>query len=91
MSIRVLNRSQRVVIVIGLALALGVVGEWLTTLGSHPPTGWVAYSPLSSQNLYGGLHPWVRLVLWLLLITVWVVSSTVILRTSTETRRGESD
>ena len=28
----------------------------------------------------GGLHPWVRLIVWLVLILVWVVASVVLLR-----------
>lgn len=83
-----LNRAQRVVVVIGLALALGSLGGWLTVLGSHPPNGWVAYSPLSSGNLFGGLHPWVRLVIWLLLVAVWVASSTALLRTRSAEPEG---
>ncbi len=74
-----LNRAQRVVIVIGLAIALYVLGGWVTALGSHPPSGWVAYGPLSTQQVFGGLHPWVRLVVWVALVAVWVTSSVSIL------------
>jgi hypothetical protein len=74
-----LNRAQRVVIVIGLAVALYVLGGWVTSLGSHPPSGWVAYGPLSTQETFGGLHPWVRLVVWVALVALWVVSSVAIL------------
>jgi hypothetical protein len=79
-----LNRAQRVVFVIGLALALYVLGGWLTQLGSRAPTGWVGYAPLSSTIVYGGLHPWVRIVIWLLLIAIWVAFSTTLLKTKSK-------
>ena len=76
---RSLNRSQSIVVVIGLGLALFIIGDWLTTLGSHPPTGWTGYVPLSTGYSLGGFHPWLRLVIWLVLIAVWVRTSTALL------------
>jgi len=76
---RSLNRSQSIIVVIGLGLALYILGDWLTALGSHPLTGWVGYAPLSTGDPFGGFHPWVRLIIWLLLIAVWVRSSTALL------------
>jgi hypothetical protein len=74
------NRQQLVVLVVGLGLTLYVLGDWLTTLGSRALNGWVAYAPLQAVNPLGGLHPWVRLVIWLLLIALWVGTSCAILR-----------
>jgi hypothetical protein len=77
------NPAQRVVAVVGLGLALYVFGVWATAIGVHPLTGWVGYAPLSGASLSrmeGGLHPWVRLVLWLILIAVWASLSFVLLR-----------
>jgi hypothetical protein len=75
-----LNRSQRLVLVVGLAAALYAFGLWLTGLGSNLREGWVAYAPLSNQFDITGLHPWVRLVVWILLIAVWAFTSAWILR-----------
>ncbi|NNN09473.1 MAG: hypothetical protein HKL85_09820 [Acidimicrobiaceae bacterium] len=89
---RSLNRSQAIVVVIGLGLALYVLGGWLTNLGSHSPVGWVAYAPLSTEDAFGGFHPWLRLIIWLLVIAVWVRSSTALLSAKSSGRHldGES-
>jgi heme/copper-type cytochrome/quinol oxidase subunit 1 len=42
-----LNMAQRVVVVITVGLALGIVASYLTGLGVR--TGWYAYAPLSGQ------------------------------------------
>ena len=73
-----LNRSQRLVIVVGLGAALYVLGQWMMSLGSHL-TGWVGYAPLSNQFPFQGLHPWLRLAIWLVLIALWVLSSAALL------------
>lgn len=75
---------QRVVVVIGLGIGLYFFGGWVTTRDGFR-TGWVAYAPLSNAvntaNLRGpGLHPWVRLLIWLALIAVWVVVGVLLLR-----------
>jgi hypothetical protein len=77
---RPLNRSQRAVIVVGLGVALYMFGLWLTSLGSNLNYGWVAYAPLSDQTNITGLHPWVRHVIWILLIGVWVLVSVSLLK-----------
>jgi heme/copper-type cytochrome/quinol oxidase subunit 1 len=80
---RALNLAQRIVVIIGFGAGLFVVGSWLTTRGGR--TGWVAYAPLSSA-LDGsgppgpGLHAWVRLLIWLVLIVLWIVVGVVLLR-----------
>jgi cytochrome bd-type quinol oxidase subunit 1 len=81
-----LNRGQRIVVVVALAGALFFVGSYVTTLGR---SGWVAYAPLSeaansslTSSPLSGLHPWVRLVVWLVLIVVWAMTSLVLLRSS---------
>jgi hypothetical protein len=75
--------SQRVVLIVALGFALYVVGLWLTNLDTHPFTGWAAYAPLSNSTFYPyaqGLHPWVRVVIWLLLTIVWTITSLSLLR-----------
>ncbi len=79
---RRLNRSQRVIGVIGLGLALYSFGTWVTAIGVHGLTGWIGYAPLQSVNASlaaGGLHPWARLLIWLVLIGVWTGVSVVLL------------
>ena len=75
-----LNRAQRVVIVVGLAFALYVSGQWLTSLGTTVNYGWVAYAPLRKQLAPGGIRPWVQFLIWLVLIGVWAVVSLTLLR-----------
>jgi hypothetical protein len=81
-----LNRTQRIVIVIGLGLGLYACGGWITTRGSG--SGWVAYAPLSNtpgpSDAVGGVHPWVRLLIWLALIVIWVLASVWLLRPSSD-------
>ena len=77
-----LNIPQRIVIVVGLGFALMVFGDWAMTWGTHSADfGWVGYAPLSNA-IYapGRLHPWVRMVIWLVLIAVWIVASVFVLR-----------
>jgi heme/copper-type cytochrome/quinol oxidase subunit 1 len=88
-----LNPGQHIVIVVGLGVALYSFGGWVTTRGTGA-TGWVAYAPLSNTyntpNLVGGLHSWVRLVIWIFLILVWVIASVALLRSSLPSREGDA-
>ena len=70
-------------------MALYLVGGYLTTLGSG--TGWVGYAPLSNVPLeaIGGMRHWIRLLIWLALVVVWVAFSLVMLHVSTD--RGDND
>ena len=84
---RSFNVRQRVVVLVGLGAALFFFGGWLTTRGQGG-SGWVAYAPLShtidASDLPGpGLHPWVRLLIWLALIAVWVMVGALLMRTRT--------
>jgi hypothetical protein len=83
-----LNRAQRIVIVVALGLALYFVGAWLTGLGSHLPYGSVTYTNLNSGIIVGGLHPWVKFIIWLVLIAILAVASLALLRTSSADREG---
>jgi heme/copper-type cytochrome/quinol oxidase subunit 1 len=86
--------SQRVVLIIALAFALYVVGIWLTNLGTHLFAGWTGYAPLQNNNTIpyaGGLHAWVRLVIWLLLTLVWTITSLSLLRTTPAARDESSN
>jgi hypothetical protein len=83
-----MSLRQRIVVVIGLAAALYVFGSWATTRGGL--YGWVAYAPLSNavNVANGGLHPWVRLVIWLALILAWVLLSVALLGSSSDSSSG---
>jgi hypothetical protein len=81
-----LTKAQRVVVVVAFGLALGTVGSYLVSLGSGVAFGWYGYAPLTSQ-FYGlgrGLHPWLRLIIWLVLIGLWALGSLRVLRASSE-------
>jgi hypothetical protein len=84
---RRLNFAQRIAVIVGLGAGLYLIGSWLTSLDSF--TGWVGYAPLQQNTAtfetapyLSGLHPWVRLVIWLVLIAVWVGVSLALLRSS---------
>ncbi|HEY1223457.1 MAG TPA: hypothetical protein VGE75_08180 [Acidimicrobiales bacterium] len=80
-----LDRSQRVVLVAGLGLACYVLGTWLTNIDSGL-TGWIGgYAPLQAGSfrlVSGGLDTWVRVVLWLHIIVLWVLAALWLLRPS---------
>jgi hypothetical protein len=85
-----MNYSQRIVIVVGIGVALYFFGAWAMTWGTRGLTGWTGYAPVSNTAsstftatsifLGTGLHPWVRLVIWLIIAAAWVGSSLVLLR-----------
>jgi hypothetical protein len=78
-----LSKAQRVVVVVALGLALGVVGAYLVSLGSGVRSGWYAYSPLTATLLQApgtGLPAWLRLIVWLVLIGLWALASLRVLR-----------
>jgi len=89
-----LNMRQRIVVVIGFGAGLYFVGGWITG-GSRAATGWTSYAPLSAGSPNLGdpwLHPWVRLLVWLTVVAVWVVSSAALLRSTRSPRvQGSSD
>jgi heme/copper-type cytochrome/quinol oxidase subunit 1 len=77
-----LEHRQRLVLVVGLGFAGYVLGTWLTNL-DNGFTGWTAYAPLSNNTftlVHGGLRPWVRVVIWLCIIALWVLTSLWLLR-----------
>lgn len=88
-----LSLGQRVVLVIGLAAALVVIGEYSTTADSF--TGWTGYAPLSVSGspfvVPGGVAPWVRLLVWLALVAIWVAGSLPLMRSRPATRADAPD
>jgi hypothetical protein len=85
-----LGKAQRVVVVIALGLALWAVGSYVVSLGSGG-FGWYAYSPFTAGGGFAtpsrGLHDWLRLIIWLILIGLWAVGSVRVLRPSSENAR----
>jgi hypothetical protein len=79
-----LSKSQRVVVVIALGLGIGTLGSYLVNLGSGLAFGWYAYSPLTSSALFAprGLHAWLRVIIWLVLIGIWALGSIRVLQPS---------
>lgn len=77
-----LNMAQRVVVVIALGLALGIVASYPTGLGVR--TGWYAYAPLSGQLQAPGIGEpgWLRLIIWLAAISLWSLTSLRVLSQS---------
>lgn len=74
------NRPQRIVVVTALGVSLYVLGSWMVTWGSHLPYGSVAYTNLSSPVEVAGLHPWVKVAIWIIAIAIWSGSSITLLR-----------
>lgn len=81
-----LSKSQRVVVVVALGLALGVTGSYLVSLASGIRSGWYGYAPLSAtlQAPGNGLPAWLQLIIWLALIGAWALASIRVLRPATE-------
>jgi heme/copper-type cytochrome/quinol oxidase subunit 1 len=77
-----LNLAQRVVVVITVGLALGIVASYLTGLGVR--TGWYAYAPLSGQLQAPGIGEpgWLRLLIWLAAVSLWSLTSLRVLSQS---------
>jgi len=89
-----LGRSQRIVVVIALGLVLETVGSYVVNLGSGLASGWYAYSPFTAGGFAPstGLHGWLRLIIWLVLIGVWALGSIWVLRPSSrDASSPESD
>jgi hypothetical protein len=82
MASRAFNARQRIVVVIALGAGLYFFGSWATTRG-EVGSPWVAYAPLSENNspdFSGGLPAWARLLIWLVLITIWAGAGVLLLR-----------
>jgi len=80
-----LNLAQRIVLVIGFAVVLVLAGHFFVHLGHHRmiARGWVGYAPfpVRVRGLFAaGLRPVVRVLIWLALLTAWVVVSVRLLR-----------
>jgi heme/copper-type cytochrome/quinol oxidase subunit 1 len=76
-----LSMAQRVVVVVALGLALGLVASYLTGLGTR--TGWYAYAPLAGQSFQPqgiGEPGWLRLIIWLAATSLWALTSVRLLR-----------
>jgi hypothetical protein len=80
-----LGTAQRVIGVIALGLALGILASYLTSLGRF--SGWYAYAPLTGQSFQPpgtGEPGWLRLIIWLAAVVLWALASVRLLRPSRE-------
>jgi hypothetical protein len=75
--------AQRIVVVIGAAVALGALGRYLDSLDRPDEFGWFAYAPLNSSiNVpWEPERPWVHLAIWLGVIVVWTLASLWVITT----------
>jgi heme/copper-type cytochrome/quinol oxidase subunit 1 len=64
-------------------MAFGAADIYLVNLG-NTGFGWYAYSPLSQAAYppHTGLAGWLRLIIWLALISLWALMSVRMLRPS---------
>ncbi len=81
-----LSLAQRIVVVVALALAFGVLGNYLDSLGNTGVTGWTGYAPLTRSGFLPGTGPpgWLYLLIWLVLIGLWAVAAARVLRPAPE-------
>jgi branched-subunit amino acid ABC-type transport system permease component len=82
------NRPQRIVVVTALGISLYVLGSWMVTWGSHLPYGSATFTNLSSPIEVGGLHPWVKVAIWIIAVAIWSGFSITLLRTSSVERNS---
>ena len=71
---RQFNLAQRVVTVVGIGLALCLVGDGVTSWGSHSFPGWVSYAPFANQlfsPVAKGFQPWFRPLIWMFFVAMW--------------------
>jgi hypothetical protein len=77
-----LTMPQRAAMVVGLGLALWIVGRFIT-YEAAPQFGWIAYAPLShavNAPDFGGLTAVEQFLMWLGLTVIWTAASVFILR-----------
>ena len=82
-----LGLAQRIVLIIGLALALLTLGTYVASIGN--PTGnfgWFGYAPPTRRILVEDttLAPWHQLLIWLGLVALWTTASIVMLKRPSE-------
>jgi hypothetical protein len=78
-----LSKPQRVVVIIALGLALGVLGSYLAGLGGGFDVAFLAHGwtqPLTPAP--SGLRDLLTMITWLVLIAVWALGSVRLLRPS---------
>jgi hypothetical protein len=79
-----LGLAQRIVVILGLAAGLVVLGRYLETIGQPDADfGWFAYAPLNSSSVYAPFRahpPSVDLAIWAGASVVWALASLVLIR-----------
>ena len=84
-----INRSQRIIIVIGLGALLFIVSSWMVTWGSHLPYGSATFTTQNHGFDVGGFHPWVKVAIWVVATALWAAVSIALMRTNPFRRRGD--
>jgi hypothetical protein len=83
-----LSKAQRIVVVVALGLALWAVGSYLAGLGQGGAAGlaqgWAMPFTAGGGFAPASPHPWVSLIIWLVLVGVWALASIRVLRPSSE-------
>lgn len=79
--------------VVAIGLALTALGSYLVTLGGGAQfSAGGVFSAGGGFLPYGlGLKPWLRLMIWLVLIGTWAVASVRVLRPSPERTKAISE
>lgn len=74
--LRHLAFAQKIVVVIGLAVALFFVGEYVVWREYAPNSGWFGYAPQTLRGYGpGARHPLWRVIVPLVLVAVWTACS----------------
>ncbi|MCL2583863.1 MAG: hypothetical protein FWE35_15575 [Streptosporangiales bacterium] len=82
-----LSLPQRIVVIIALALAFAVIGDYIPSFATttvHVPGNaserTSAYQSTLTLSVHMGLPGWLQLVIWLILLVAWTLVSIRILR-----------
>lgn len=79
-----LGFAQRVVLSIGLGMALVVLAAYVTSLGSPSANfGWFGYAPLTGNAFVPegtSLSAWEQLLVWLGVVALWTIAALVIFK-----------
>jgi heme/copper-type cytochrome/quinol oxidase subunit 1 len=85
LAMRGLNRSQRIIAIVGWGVLLWFVGSFVSSLGEPGVFGWVAYAPLSGASSVHAPGTYLTSLedffLWLALVVAWVAGAMFLLRT----------
>jgi hypothetical protein len=79
------SKTRRIAVLVGLALLLGALGGYVMKLGAGhqdfatPPFG-LTLAPPQPPPEASALKPWMRVLIWLVLIGVWAFACIRLMR-----------